>query len=483
MRWTKTVFHVILITLFLGSTNCFQEPIPAGFVSMEEGRFFLDGQPFFPLVMNYSVSLVTDGDRFWPASYSGYEPDDRFHCDDPASCEAKLRAELVRMRDTGFNAVRIVKLAEGPTEHPQGEGMVLSAHDPQGLPVFPNYYDAVVRARYIEAVRSFVRIAGDVGLKVILLTTIHDKRPATRQNFTEVADALREEPAILAFDLFNEPLYFDLPAREKKSAYDVVRSWRRLAREHAPHHLITIGLTGIRETHAWDPDILDVDFISFHPYEYEPDQVLNELRWYGEHVRTPWIIGETSLPADGDSVPYEEQQRFAQRTLEQTVACGGVGYSWWQFKDVHWGRFHSDKMGLWTEEGVEKPTAEVFQKFDPSKVSSSCADLPNYHNYSQHRSAKLTGRLLDEQGGPIKGGVILAWNQDYSHSYHTSTRADGSFELLGDLYFHHWIASAIGHSMVRGDCSPGSYRRGNDSIPDLYLGDLIVKRLRFAEPG
>ncbi|HRF78938.1 MAG TPA: hypothetical protein PL070_02520, partial [Flavobacteriales bacterium] len=119
----------------------------------------------------------------------------------------------------------------------------------------------------------------------------------------------------------------------------------------------------------------------------------------------------------------------------------------------------------------------VFQKFDPSKVSSSCADLPSYHNYSQHRSAKLTGRLLDEQGGPIKGGVILAWNQDYSHSYHTSTRADGSFELLGDLYFHHWIASAIAHSMVRGDCSPGSYRRGNDSIPDLYLGDLIVKRL------
>jgi len=483
MRCTKRALRFALIALLFGHTACENVPAPAGFVTMEDGHFVLDGHLFFPLVMNYNVSLVTDGERFWAASYSGYEPDDRLHCDDPPSCEAKLRSELGRMRDTGFNSVRIVKLAEGPTEHPQSEGMVLLANDPQGQPVFPNYHDALVRTRYVEAVRSFVRIAKEVGLKVILLTTIHEKRPATLQNFTEVANALREEPAILAFDLFNEPLYFDLPAREKKSAYDLVRSWRRIARKHAPHHLITIGLTGIRETHAWDPDILDVDFISFHPYEYEPDQVVNELRWYGQHVRTPWIIGETSLPADGDSVPYEEQQAFAQRTLEQTVACGGIGYSWWQFKDVHWGEFHSDFMGLWTEEGVEKTTAEVFRKFDPKSTSGTCAALSNYFNYSQHRLAKLTGRLLNEQGGPVEGGVILAWNQDYSHSYHTTTGADGSFELLGDLYFHHWIASAIGYSMIRGDCSPGSYRRGSDSIPDLYMGDLIVKRLRFAKPG
>jgi hypothetical protein len=450
---------------------------------MEQGRFVLDGEPYFPVAMNYNVSLITDGERFWPASYSGYEPDDQWHCDDPASCLAKLRSELIRMRDAGFNTVRIVKLAEGPREHPQSGAMVLYAHDPQGQEHFLNFEEDAIRGHYIEAVRSFVRLAGELGLKVILLTTIHDRKPLTRQNFVELADALRDESAILAFDLFNEPLYFDQPAREKASAHALVKDWRRLARKHAPHHLITVGLTGIRETHAWDPDILDVDFVSFHPYEYEPDQVLNELRWYGQHVHTPWMIGETSLPADGDSVPYQEQRVFAQRTLEQTVACGGIGYSWWQFKDVHWGQFHSDHMGLWTEEGVEKPTTAVFKAFDPAKVTATCPDLPNYFNYSQHGMVKLTGRLLDENSAPVEGGVVLAWNEGYSHSYHTSSRPDGRFELRGDVRFYHWIASANGHAMVRGDCSPGGFRSGSDSIPDFDLGDLVLKQVPFAREG
>ncbi|MCB0780961.1 MAG: carboxypeptidase regulatory-like domain-containing protein, partial [Flavobacteriales bacterium] len=167
------------------------------------------------------------------------------------------------------------------------------------------------------------------------------------------------------------------------------------------------------------------------------------------------MIGETSLPADDDSVSYADMARFAQQTLERTVACGGIGYSWWQFKDVRWGRFHSDHMGLLTMEGHEdvedhpigvegtpKPAAEVFRDFDPGKVTMDCRELPNQFNYSGHDRSRITGRLVDEHGHPIEGGVVLAWNRFYSHSYHTTSRADGTFELLGDMDFHHWIASA-----------------------------------------
>lgn len=160
----------------------------------------------------------------------------------------------------------------------------------------------------------------------------------------------------MAYDLFNEPLYFDVPHhRPKEEVHEVVKRWRQLVRKHAPHQLVTIGLVGVPEVFAWDPAILDVDFISFHPYEYEPDQVRNEIHWYGQHVEKPWIVGETAIPADNDSVPYADQLEFARKTLAQTVACGGIGYSWWQFKDVHWGKFHADHMGVVNREGWTGP--------------------------------------------------------------------------------------------------------------------------------
>jgi hypothetical protein len=330
------------------------------------------------------------------------------------------------------------------------------------------------------------------GLRVILLTTIHPEKPWTTTNFTLVAAHLRHEPGIMAFDLFNEPLYFDRSDRTKKEIHAEVKRWRALANEHAPDHLITIGLSGIRETHGWDPHILSVDFISFHPYEYEPDQVLNEIRWYGRHVRKPWIIGETSLPADNDSVPYADQLEFAQRTLEQVRACGGIGYSWWQFKDVRWGRFHSDFMGSMTMEGItpmpkgylpvsgtEKPVARVFRSFDPTAPDRPCMELTNYYNYSEHATALLRGRLVDGSGAPIEGGVVLGWNEDFSHSYHTTSDADGAFQLRGDMYFHHWIASANGHAMVRGDCPPAEFRTGQEGLPVFNVGELALKDLYF----
>ena len=403
-----------------------------------------------------------------------------------------LRAEFALIAQQGFNAVRIVNLAEGPKAY-DGTGVPqLKLWRTNGTDTVVPFQNETIRKAYVQAVRTTLSAAAQEGLRVIPLTTIHHDQPWTLENFVLMADALRNDTAVLAFDLFNEPLYFDTPPRSKEAVHDIVNGWRKIARRHAPHHLITIGLTGIRETHAWDPNILDVDFISFHPYEYEPDQVLNEIRWYGEHVDAPWIIGETSLPADGDSVSYADQARFAQRTLDQVRACGGIGYSWWQFKDVRWGRFHSDYMGVMKLEGrttmpqgyvdvvgVEKPVAEVFRKFDPRSPVPAAVELPNYLNYSQHRTSRISGRLVDRVGVPIEGGVVLGWNEDFSHSYHTISKNDGTFVLYGDLYFHHWIASANGYDMVRGDCDPTGFRRAADGVPDFDLGRLDLGVPRF----
>lgn len=462
------------------------------FVRLDQHGFVLHDQPFFPLVMNYNVDLLTDGSTIWPAVNKSYFPSGQYPCSGPEDCLLILRSEFALIALQGFNALRIVNMAEGPKTY-DGSGVPqLKLWRMNGTDTLVTFHDEGIRTAYLKAIGTTLRTAAEEGLRVIPLTTIHHDKPWTLENFTLVADALRDDTAVLAFDLFNEPLYFDTPPRRKQDVHAIVNGWRKIARRHAPHHLITIGLTGIRETHAWDPNILDVDFISFHPYEYEPDQVLNEIRWYGKHVHAPWIIGETSLPADDDSVSYADQSRFAQRTLDQVRAYGGIGYSWWQFKDVRWGRFHSDYMGVMELEGrttmpkgyvdvlgVEKPVAEVFRRFDPLSPVPAAEEPSNYFNYSQHRTSRISGRLVDRAGRPIEGGVVLGWNEDFSHSYHTTSKKDGTFVLYGDMYFHHWIASANGYDMVRGDCAPTGFRRAADDVPDFDLGRLDLGVPRF----
>jgi hypothetical protein len=296
----------------------------------------------------------------------------------------------------------------------------------------------------------------------------------------------------MAYDLFNEPLYFDKPERDKKEVYEITRRWKKLCKRNSPRQLITIGLAGIREVHAWDPMTVNADFISFHPYEHEPEQVRNEIYWYSKYVKKPWLIGETAIPADDDSVPYREQKEFANKTLKQALNCGAWGYSWWQYKDVRWQKFHSSYMGVINRNGqtkagtddlivngTPKMVAEVFKKFDPNARKDSCICLDNYFNYSQHHACRIIGRLLDKKNKPIEGGIILAWNQWWSSSYHTITKPDGSFELLGDFPFYHWIASANAYSIVRGDVLPDTARKYPDGIPTMDIGTLKIEKLSF----
>jgi len=296
----------------------------------------------------------------------------------------------------------------------------------------------------------------------------------------------------MAWDLFNEPLYFDSLERSKKDVYFITKDWQELADRYAPDHLTTIGLTGIREVFEWDPNLVQVDFLSMHPYEYEPDQVRNEMYWYQKFIDKPWIIGETSVPADNDSVPYGDQTLFARKTLEQAYNCGAVGYSWWQYKDVEWGDFHADFMGVMSRSGetlnskgiavtgTPKPVLSVFKEFSASSSVKPCLCPDNYYNYSKGDVYRIAGFLKDEKGQPIEGGVVLGWNENWSSSYHTVSKSDGSFELLGTFPFYHWMASASRYDRVRGDIDPTNGKPGSGNIPTYDLGTLNLKKLKLS---
>jgi len=303
-----------------------------------------------------------------------------------------------------------------------------------------------------------------------------------------------EHTSILAFDFFNEPFYFDsLDRKDKTEVYYITRRWQEIAKTNSPHHLTTIGLACQREIFEWDPNLMNVDFISFHPYEYEPDQVRNELYWYNRFVDKPWIIGETGIPSNNDSIPYENQVQFARKTLKQNLNCGGMGYSWWQFKDVDWGSYHQNYLGVvaargYTRKssvelvhGTPKPVNEEIKRFDPLQTKGECECLPNYYNIGAHRTFRIVGRLTDFEGTPLEGAGILAWDEWWINHHFTTTKPDGTFELYSEYAFYHWMVSASRHEMIRNDCDPNKAIKGKDGIPTIDLGTIRLRRLDIPE--
>lgn len=467
-----------------------------GYVQLKDSRFSLHGEPFYPMAINYILDLQWKGDSCWSSSTFDYQPGGKFRFNSPKGARQQLKAEFDLIRGMGFNTVRVVGMTSNLVLDTLAHELVHPSRYDRGQDTIYRFTGQHL-ARYLDAVADMVDVADEAGLHVIILLKLVPDQPLFEQHALQLVERLKDKRQVLAYDLFNEPLYFDKPHhRPKEKVHQVVKGWRNAIRKQAPDQLVTIGLVGVPEVFSWDPNILDVDFISFHPYEYEPEQVRNEIRWYGEHVDKPWIIGETAIPADNDSVPYAEQLAFARKTLAQTVACGGMGYSWWQFKDVKWGQFHADYMGVmnregWTDagpglpkvEGTIKPTADAFREFDPEADHGSCAELPNYRNFSAFRTAKLYGKLLDQDRKPINGGIVLGWNEDWTTSYYTISKEDGSFELYGDFRFHHWMVSATRHGVQRGDCQPGAFITGHDGVASFYLGDFTLNRLALDESG
>lgn len=462
-----------------------------GFVSIENQKFKVNDTTFYPMVLNFIVSLQSNGDEFWATSYKGYYPDSKFCYSTKEESQKKLIADLNLVKDLGFNTIRITSIGE-PTIHEKENSLSMSLYTSSSQDTMIALSNDDAYLSYFTAMEELISIVDSLGLKAIILIKNKPEYSCTEYLLKKFCTYFKDNNTIFAIDIYNEPLYFDKPEKEKDEVFKIVKHWRDIIRIYAPNHLVTIGLEGIREVFRWDPNILDVDFISYHPYEYEPEQVRNEIVWYGRYTDKPWIIGETAIPADNDSISYEEQRVFALNTLKQTFNCGGIGYSWWQYKDVDWHKYHANYMGLvnWHDTtlnskgeqvfGTVKSTANAFKNFNITSNPDSCLCLSNYYNYSQSTAFQLTGKVLDKTNNPIEGAVVLAWNENWSHSYHTITKKDGSFSLLGSYPFYHWMASATKYKTIRADLNPDTAIVMNN-MPTIDLGKLNITKLTFID--
>ena len=452
----------------------------SGFVRLGDQSFIISGQPFVPLAVNYILSIRTDRQQPWIGP--GVDYSDSIWLNQSHQRDIRiLRGHFEMIKDAGFNTVRLVGFSklEEKDGHPTIKGRITPFEEKRF-----RLDSADMRARYLNELEQVINLVHDAGLKAILLADMKPGDPYAEGLFIDIAKRFQDDPTVMAYDLFNEPLYFDPEWHDKRYVRRMGQRWDSLMEANAPHQLWTLGLANLREFLEWDPLMLDADFFSFHPYEHEPGQVISEMRFYSEHCPKPWIIGETSIPADGDSVPYADQLSFAQETLRQSRACKAWGYSWWQFMDVEWPEFHPSFMGVAKQlgryrtskgtfvAGAFKPVVEAFNGHDAMNPVGECLCPINYYNWSQGEAFNMRGRLVTEEGTGIPNGVVLAWSQDWSASRSTVTKPDGTFELRSAFVLQHWCASAVGRVWTMGEVDTTAVVVGANDMRTWSAGNL-----------
>ncbi|HRE64926.1 MAG TPA: cellulase family glycosylhydrolase [Ferruginibacter sp.] len=364
-----------------------------GYVTLK-GRQFYDqqGVPFFPMVMNYHVELTHDNPnnpqykiiRSTIYGTAGCVLEGGYTFND---CETSLAQDFAKMKQMGFNTIRLVG-ALSPNRNDNG---ALGFHTLSGSfsdlsnnpSSFCNNKQTIgLDAPYTNAdaqlffnlVKHFMDVADSSNMKVILLCADGSGSytdglgnivyyPDRGSSLTDAQDyaaflhqlalAINSKPALLAYDLYNEPNYsWYLPGRNmdknKQTVCDYFTLWYDALKTADPNHLITVGGTDVGDVWNWDTGVMKVDFVSVHFYPnknelYSSERLLNQIHWFTEALGKPWIVGETGFGASDESclIPYLDGDNAAQLSFMQAILpsvrdCGGSGFSWWEFQDKHW---------------------------------------------------------------------------------------------------------------------------------------------------
>ncbi|MCR4829656.1 MAG: carboxypeptidase-like regulatory domain-containing protein [Bacteroidales bacterium] len=381
-------------------------PVAAGYVGLADDHFVLDGEEWFPRMLNYKAFI--EGDRVVPAPY--YTGND-------------VREHFDTIAAWGFNAVRVCLDVMG-----EGDSTAM-----------------------FSATRRMVQQADSAGLHVMLL--IKTPFDPYWQSYTKgLLRHLADMPALWAYDFMNEPLYFDPVAdRDKMDAVRLVEEWRHWVRIYAPHQLFTVATAEPIEVFEWDPSMLPVDFIEMHTYH--PLRVLSEMWWYSHYCGKPWMVGETGLPADNDSVPYGWQLDFMAETYFAAVSLGAIGYGWWEFQDNPDGvNFEAQYTGLRDGRGCRKNREHLFRYWMCLGPDENMPIPMNYSNMLAYSNIMLTGEVVDKATGkPVEGAVVRGWNDDWSVGMNTYTDSNGRFTLYSNDYNVHFEVSAPGMSRQKFD--------------------------------
>ena len=442
-----------------------EKELHGDFVKADSTGFSLKGEPFFPLILNYVVQFRAVKEKILLGSTLEYDQLNNFEYSSEEGINRQMNNHFGLIKKMGFNTVRIIGLDLFKYHEGQAFPMLEKVDSLNNRTYFSISEQKNVR-QIISSINQLRILAEENDLKLILLLPrpLKDvKSNDLRLNLIkEVLNSQKTNSSVFAYDFFNEPLYFDNSEyfefpdvqRLKKDAVYLVRSWSKLMDQFAPNQLMTISYAEPIEVFEWDPGLLELDFVSFHTYN--PLRVPSEIYWFSKFAKKPWIITETSLPADNDSISYASQSVFMKEVLQKVVNCGGSGFGWWQFQDTDWGTFEHQYTALLNHDGYTllengdtifgtiKPAVNELKNFEWKK-NGLCNCPLNYYNMLGYQNFKLNGKVYDQTTkNPIEGALIRGWVKDWSIGVNTFTNEKGEFTLFSNEVLVHYNISSVG---------------------------------------
>lgn len=502
------------------------------FVRLEGRQFMIGEQPFYPRVMNYYMSMASsiassqDPNDLYATPDKVYDRSvySEFECNSITTCDQQLRAHFDKIAEMGFNTIRFGVGPHLATDG--GRRFALPVRNNNSSPEWqydlyltPPGFSDQFSVRYFQMLSGLLDVAQDAGLKVILLTADNgrnswnppDDPTLYAQYLARLADELKDHPALLAYDLWNEPADQNTPAFRcgKPQACAMSAQWFDAINEFDHNHMVTLGGIGVSDMMHWDPSILKLDFWSPHLYpqiagyfntsqQSAIEGVKAELCWYNRECPMPYMVGETGFSAeddyddhlnDGGSDPHldsdpahhrmpwmhgteEEQAEYARQTMDATRHFGGSGYSWWQFQNSrstnllvplsqagnYLGNFYGVlKYGDGIQPWYPKQIVQTMTNYPLPAANFNFTASPSSH-FRDWRGFfgqnLLTWHLNDEEGNPIQDAALRAQFMFYN------SNDDFSFSV-----YAHYTSNTAG--ALRINAAP-------DPDPYSYVGEILA---------
>jgi len=441
-------------------------------------RVFYDGQsPFYPMIMNYSVEVFssnTDSSNFYYACpKNGYHPnygDGKGESifpwgKDSLKTHAIIKSHFTTIKDMGFNAIRLTGFTS--TDAFNNGFSTWTKIDVSNSKKGNNN----IQNGIIPLIKTLLYYAEQNNLRVILLLSAVETQADNQINFLRtIAQGLSTNKTLMAYDLYNEPLYFDRGEYTKKQTKFFVEQYNKAIKNASPKHLTTIGLHHYKIVEEWDPELMDVDFLSFHVYPYWSinlsllERFESKLYWISKNITKPWIIGETGLNTILECEPQnwawgtiKDQLTFINYSLDKIRSAGASGYSWWNYQDTRI-KLNGDCPQESCYGLVERTKSQNFINSDNEevlgKLKHDFGELPfkdfinskpyktpifakirkpkdkHYYNIDYLPTKyKAFGRVIDQQGNPIEDAIITLKNPISKSKYSTFSKPDGTFCL------------------------------------------------------
>lgn len=360
----------VFLALCLPAALSAQTRLPR--VSLDGQYFSAEGRRFLPVGAHWVPAKAA---VLWPLHW---EP-------------KQVEADFARMKELGFNTVRFDLLWAWFEPRP-------GDYNPEAFAQFD--YLVTLAHRYKIYLHPTLFVGGEVGEAYWDVPWRRGRHPHSdpemlffeTNHAAELARRYKDETAILAWDLTDEPPFWVVVGATSDA---MAANWTRLIagalRRFDKNHPIVAGTSMEDVSHGpFRPDNIrsEVDFFSVHPYTIYspnlfPDSFLSKRASLGAAFETA-LSGSLGKPVmvqelGSSSAQYDPALAAAydRMSLYSSLGAGANGFLLWCFTDADPQQYravpylrspHETQFGLIDANGNNRPRANSFQEF--SQVTS-----------------------------------------------------------------------------------------------------------------